>query len=132
MTWNSHYAIDRVELIQNGGVVKSQDLPAGSTDGKLETGISVESDGWVAARLGSSARDSFAQAMWAHTSPVYVEVGGIKSSAAIDSARYFLEQIDTSLSWINTGAKFYTDSHRKEVLDLFAQGRSEYYAIARH
>jgi hypothetical protein len=131
VTWNSHYAIDRVELVQNGNVVKSQDLPAGSTEGKLETSVSVNSDGWIAARLGSSARDSFAQAMWAHTSPVYVEVDAIKSGQSADSARYFVEQIDQSLSWINTGAKFYTNAQRKEVLDLFAEGRAKYDALIR-
>jgi len=35
-----------------------------------------------------------------------------------------VRQIDESLSWLGSGAKFYTDRQRKEVIDLFRQERA--------
>ena len=129
--WKSHYAIERIEVIQNGRAVTSREFPEGSTEGVLDAEVPVATDGWIAARLGSSARDSFAQAIWAHTSPVYVRAGGPPSPERVSDARWFIDRIDESLSWINTGAKFYTDAQRKEVLDLFAQGRDVYREMVR-
>ncbi len=92
----------------------------------LDAEVQIDSDGWLAARLGSSARDSFAQALWAHTSPLYVNAGGTPPPERARDAGWFVDRIDESLSWINSGAKFYTDAQRREVLDLFAQGRDVY------
>ena len=124
--WKSHYAVDRVEIVQNGSAVRTKDFPDGATEGVLDAEVPVAADGWIAARLGSSQRDSFAQALWAHTSPVYIDAGGAAPVERAVAAKFFIDRIDESLSWINSGAKFYTDAQRKEVLDLFAEGRSVY------
>lgn len=124
--WQSHHPIHRIELIQNGSAVERRDFPEGSAGGSLNFELSVASDGWIAARLGSSSRDSFGQALWSHTSPVYLDTGGTPPPERSRDARWFVEQIDESLSWIGSGAKFYTDAQRKEVADLFAQGRDAY------
>ena len=129
--WKSHYAVERVEIVQNGSAVRTGDFPDGATEGVLDAEIPVAADGWIAARLGSSQRDSFAQALWAHTSPVYIDAGGAAPAERVVAAKFFIDRIDESLSWINTGAKFYTDAQRKEVLDLFGEGRSVYEGMAR-
>ncbi len=124
--WKSHYRVERVEIVQDGNPVAAEEFPGGSTEGSFNAEVPVSTDGWIAARLGSSARDSFAQAQWAHTSPVYIDAGGAPPSVRAADARWLVDNIDESLSWINTGAKFYTDAQRKEVLDLFGQGRDIY------
>ena len=124
--WKSHYAVDRVEIVQNGSAVRTKDFPEGAIEGVLDAEVPVAADGWIAARLGSSQRDSFAQALWAHTSPVYIDAGGAAPVERAVAAKFFIDRIDESLSWINSGAKFYTDAQRKEVLDLFGEGRSVY------
>ena len=73
--WQSHYPINRAELIFNGNLVARQIFEQGSTEGHLEGDIAVPADGWVAARLSSDARDSFFQPVFAHTSPIYVKTG---------------------------------------------------------
>jgi hypothetical protein len=124
--WRSHYAVNRIEIIQDGAPVRTRDFDQGSNEGTFDAEVTVDSDGWIAARLGSDSRDSFAQALWAHTSPVYLDSGGRAPSVRADDAQFFVDQIDDSLSWINTGGKFYTDAQRNEVLDLFASGRQIY------
>ena len=37
--------------------------------------------------------------------------------------------IERSLGWVGNKGKFYTDSQRKEVLDLFKQGQAVYRAM---
>ena len=87
--------------------------------------MTAASDGWVAARLWSQARDSFAQPVFAHTSPVYVTTGaaGPEEMAA---AAYFDDAIERSLAWVGSKGKFYTDKQRREVIDLFREGQQVY------
>lgn len=155
VAWLSHYAVERVEIIMNGEVVAARSLPQSDViqswtssqpdrqgrgigepaddahTGILTVEIPVSYDGWISARLCSGVRDSFKQAIWAHSSPVYVRAGGRAPPATGQSARYFVDGIDGALSWINTGAKFYTDTQRKEVVDLFRAGQDVYRKLIR-
>ena len=125
-SWNSHYAVDRVEIVMNGDVVARRDFPEGATSGTLEAELPVEADGWIGARLGSGSRDSFTQPIWAHTSPVYVTGTGVQSEASARSATYFADRIQEGIGWVKTKGRFYTDAQRKEVVDLFKQGQDWY------
>ena len=127
-TWQSHYPIHRAEIIFNGAVVAAESYPSGSKNGALTADLSVPNDGWIAARLFSNARDSFSQPIWAHTSPVYVKTGTTAPERA-EAARWFDDHIEKSLEWVTKKGKFYTDSQRKEVLDLFKQGQAVYKAM---
>ncbi|MBM3956500.1 MAG: CehA/McbA family metallohydrolase [Gemmatimonadetes bacterium] len=129
--WSSHYAVHRVDVIANGSPVHTRSFPDGSARGSFECNVPVGSDGWMAARIGSNSRDSFAQAIWAHTSPVYVDAGGAAPPERAADAAWFARQIDESLSWASSGAKFYTDRQRDEVVDLFRRGRDLYRRLAR-
>ena len=127
-TWKSHYPISRAELLFNGRVVAAESFPGGSTEGRLETDISIPSDGWAAARLSSSTRDSFFQPVFAHTSPVYVRAG-VAGPESKDAARWFDESIERSLEWVRTKGRFYNDNQRREVSDLFREGQRVYRAM---
>ena len=125
VTWKSHYPITVAEVLLNGNVVAHDSFPQGSTGGHLEADVEVPADGWIAARLSSKARDSFLQPIFAHTSPVYVKVGR-DSPEKRDAAAWFDERIERSLDWVGTKGKFYSDSQRREVVDLFRQGQQVY------
>ena len=125
VTWKSHYPVTRAEVLFNGNVVAQESFSRGSVQGHLETDVTVASDGWVAARLSSYARDSFSQPVFAHTSPVYVKAGA-DSPEKKAAALWFDDSIERSLEWVGTKGKFYTDAQRREVADLFRQGREVY------
>jgi hypothetical protein len=138
--WQSHYPVERIEVVMNGKVAGARSLPlerssaddgAAAHAGALAFSVPASSDGWIAARLASSSRDSFNQAIWAHTSPVYMTTGRRSSPERKGSARYFADQIDQALAWTDTGAKFYTDAQRKEVQDLFRAGQDYYRKLTR-
>ena len=124
--WSSHYAVHRVDVVANGAAPYTESFPHGSVRGSFECTVPVTSDGWIAARIGSNSRDSFAQPIWAHTSPVYVDAGGVAPPVRAADAAWFIDRIDESLSWVGSGAKFYADVQRQEVVDLFRQGQDLY------
>lgn len=142
--WQSHYPVERVEIVMSGKVAAARVLPEArgaqttayaseSTpySGTISVAVPASHDGWIAARLASSARDSFNQAIWAHTSPVYVATGRRSGPERKESARYFVDRIGEALTWTNRGAKFYTDVQRKEVQDLFRAGQDFYRKLVR-
>ena len=126
--WESHYPLKQVELVYNGTVVKAESFEEGSTAGLFEADISATSDGWIAARAASDTRDSFAQPVFAHTSPVYLRAG-VDGPEKKEAARWFDREIEGSLEWVNTRGRFYTDGQRKEVADLFREGQNVYRSI---
>jgi hypothetical protein len=131
--WQSHYAVERVEVVSNGEVVaRSAITPAESgRTGHFETEVTAGADGWIAARLSSTHRDSFLQPVWAHSSPVYVRGPGKPASSQSASAKFFVDRIDEAMEWVRKKGKFYTDTQRNEVLDLHRAGQEFYRKLVR-
>jgi hypothetical protein len=124
--WQSHYTVERVEILWNGRVIAGRDLEGSSAKaGELLTDFVVPSDGWLAARLSSHVRDSFFQPVYAHSSPVYV-VAGERAPEQPVAATYFDHAIDDALVYVNQKAKFRNDTQRNEVLTLFREGQEVY------
>ena len=132
ITWASHYPVNRVELIHNGSVVLHApiDSSTGERQGKWAFDLHIDTDGWIAARAFGDARDSFAQAIYAHTSPVYIGTGR-PSGIAQASASYFVRGIDESIEWVKRVGRFTEDEQREEILHLFHKGREVYAGLAR-
>ncbi len=131
VSWKSHYRVHRAEVVSNGEVVARREFPAGSTGGHLSVAVPVDSDGWVAARLGSGSRDSFNQPLWAHTSPVYVSAGGVRGVHTKTASARFAASIDRSLEWVRRKGKYYSDEQRREVAALFREGQEVYKRLAK-
>lgn len=124
--FNSHQPIHRMHLIVNGEVTRAWDRPSGVTAETFRDRVVVPSDGWVAARCYSRARDSFLQELFAHTSPVYLRAGTVNPARARD-AHWFVEQIDEALEiWIGHQFRYANDRQREEVRELFRRGRDVY------
>ena len=85
--------------------------------------------GWVAARAWGRTRNSYDHALWAHTSPVYVR-DAPASAIRATAAAAFIEDIDRSLEWIRTQARFDATSQRDRIVDLFREGRRVYERLA--
>ncbi|MCB0108012.1 MAG: CehA/McbA family metallohydrolase, partial [Caldilineaceae bacterium] len=126
--WQSHYAVQRVELIWNGQVVETLQIPQGATVGALTAEVPARSDGWLAARLSSQVRDSFYQPLFAHTSPVYITTG-IQAPEVAAAARFFDQAIDGALNWVQQRGKFRNAQQRQEVLALFKEGQAVYQTL---
>ncbi len=126
VTWTSHYPVHKVEVISNGRPVHAEEFPEGSTSGAFECSVAVTGDGWIAARIGSDSRDSFAHSIWAHTSPIYLDAGGAVTPERRESADLIVRQIEDSITWLLEDGKFHTDQQREEVFALFREAQERY------
>lgn len=131
LEWCSFYPLDCLEIIWNGQVVKTQILrdKAAQRQGIWQVDVAVEGDGWIAARTVGAARDSFSQAVYAHTSPVYRGTGKPPKQAT-EAAAFFEHQVVTASQAISRYGRFKQDVQRQEVLDLFEAGRKAYAQLA--
>lgn len=136
VTFQSHYAVDAVEVVVDGTVVHRRALDNGGYDagdafnGTVRCRVTADRDGWVAARLWGHSRDSFNQSLYAHTSPTWFSCGR-PSGRQQDSARFFLNSIDESLKWIDTMGRYNSDEQREDVRTIFRRGREVYADLAR-
>jgi hypothetical protein len=91
---SSQFPLDKVEVVFNGKVVASGTLAEDKLSSKLETGVKIPRSGWISLRAqGPGHPDHSGGLLEAHTSPVYVEVGG-KPAASREDAEYFLKWIE--------------------------------------
>ncbi|MCC7354980.1 MAG: CehA/McbA family metallohydrolase [Anaerolineae bacterium] len=129
VSWQSHYPIQRAEVIWNGKVIAAQQFREGSAEGRFKTSVKAQADGWIAARLASQFRDTFFQPVYAHTSPVYV-VTGLRPVEQREAAAQFDTSIEQALAWVNRQGRFQNDKQRNEVVNLFRQGQAVYKGLS--
>ena len=116
-----------MEIVRDGEVIHQQMLDEGKQprEGDWQFDVEVENDGWIATRVYGDARDSFAQPVYAHTSPIYIG-SGLPQHKVKESADFFLRAVETSAELIQRLGRFARDEQREEVLHLFNEGRKVY------
>jgi hypothetical protein len=120
--------LDRVELIVNGRVVHSE--PAeGKTTIEFQTRAPLRGSSWIALRaLGPRHRLILNDTMaFAHTSPVYVTIGGQPVRVA-DDIRFYREWVERLIARTEKSPRFATAERRKEVVSLFQKALAWYQA----
>ena len=123
-----------LEILHNGKVVASA-RPSGPThDAVFDTAIDVERGGWLAARAHGRKMLPYGATWWqqpvfAHTSPVYLEMEG-RPARATESAALFLEQLDYLEKWVDNQANFPAQENRDEALKHIAAAREIYRKLA--
>ena len=128
----SHFPIEKLQLILNR-VVVAEVAPGG--DGRtatLEQSLVAAGSCWVALRvLGDAGADGPAHdlvlggPLFAHTSPVYIDVPGVPLADPA-AAAYFVEWIDRLITMCRTDGRYPDDASRDEVIALFASAREVY------
>ncbi|MBK9170582.1 MAG: CehA/McbA family metallohydrolase [Bryobacterales bacterium] len=117
VTVRSEVPVDRLELIVNGEVRPAREQQT----------IRLDRSAWIAARASGprhrlTLNDTSA---FAHTSPVYVTVGG-RSIRSAEDARYWVQWIDGLMARTAQRGKFASEARKQEVLNLFAKARRVY------
>ena len=99
--------VHTLQIVQEGRVVAQVDDPKGTKHLHLKTSLKLDHHTWLAARAGGPKyynvlphHDCWSRGIFAHTSPVYVAVGGEWWMFDQDTAQYMLTLIDGSLSYI--------------------------------
>jgi len=125
----------RIELIKNGEVIATQaaEQIGGHFEAVLKTKINIGKPCWLAARTPPPpvkdeatparkvAKNELGRDVFAHTSPVYVEIAG---RAHFDSsvAAGILKEMQQNLKFIDEKAVFADATERQRVLDVHRDG----------
>jgi len=102
----SIFPVHTLEIVQHGKVVASTEETRGSRELQLKTSLKVSGNTWLSARCsGPGYRpvphyDGWHRGIMAHTSPIYVAVGGEYHLFDAEIAHYILTLLDGGLSYI--------------------------------
>ena len=134
----SYVPMQRIELMVNGDVVATADAGRGGQHALLEHTITITESCWIALRATGPAHDLVLdpegsvpgepEGVFAHTSPIYVSVGGAPV-ADRDSAAYFVDWIERLIAMSASAGRYPSESERDDVAALFRRGQAYYRAI---
>lgn len=130
----SNLPVDAVEIVSNGVVVASRRNEARSDELILRTRLPIAGSSWIAARARSSAHLPYQTLhidraddipVFAHTSPIYVDVADRPLRSAADAA-FFVTWIDDGIAWLRAEARVSAEPQRTEMISLFERARAVY------
>ena len=126
--------IHTLQLVQQGRVIAQVDAargdaPKGRRRLELRERVRVDGHSWLAARVGGPGygsvlhHDGWQRGIFAHTSPVYLAVGGEWWMFNRDTAEYMLTLIDGCLSYVR-----HTAPRRPDAQTTFHHGEPDHVA----
>jgi hypothetical protein len=114
-----------LQLIHNGKVIrKARAQGKAPYHAKLTYEVRVEQSGWFATRIESATKNELGYQLFAHTSPVYVELAGGKIFD-VDAAQALLKQIEDGQAAIQKQGKFSDPETERNLLALYTQAADE-------
>jgi hypothetical protein len=121
-TASSARELEKLEIVWKGKVLKTAPVIDSGSPLTLEAEIDATETGWVAARAFEKSSSSI---RFAHTSPVYVQVGQDRGIVEED-VKFFLTWLDRESEFYRRLTGFKSESHRQAMLDFFHQARAVY------
>ena len=121
--------LETLSIVGPDGTVA--EVPVTDEDGALTTKVTVTGPGWFAALVrgpGHGENPMLPNGMYAHTSPVHIEVAGNRI-ARLDDAAWCLEWLDHLERMIRTEGTYSTPERMQDVLDVVERGRDFYRSI---
>jgi hypothetical protein len=121
--------VGRLELVGPDGVLASAEAGGGAAPA-IDTAVEVDGSTWLCAVARGPGHPSVpGPVVFAHTSPVWVEVGGrpVRRPA---SARWLLDWLDRFEALLDEHGRFAGDDQRADLAAVVDQARSWYRAIA--
>jgi len=119
-------ALDRLEILFKGRLIKSVSNPEPSQKLVADFESLASETGWVVTRCFEKPA---ATIRFAHTSPVYIQFGRESGVVAAD-ARFFIEWIDREIRFYQEQSGFREDSDRSEMVSFFQKARAVYVKIS--
>jgi len=122
----SNGSLERLEIIFRGRVLKT--IHATNSKGRMvaDFEMSPQESGWLAARCFERPA---ATIRFAHTSPIYIEVGN-KSPVVAADVEYLIEWIDREVEFYQKETRFRKPEDRNALLSFFGAARRVYADLA--
>ena len=113
-----------LELVHNGKVIHKASAKDKLFRASMTYEVRVEGPGWFAVRIAATSKNELGQGLFAHTSPIYVEIAG-KRLFDVEAARAMLQEIETSEAAIRTQGKFTTPAASAQILTLYEEAAKD-------
>jgi hypothetical protein len=117
-------AFSSLELIHNGAVVHQvkPEPRGGHHDAALDFQLKITEPGWVALRIPlESGKNEFDKPLFAHTSPIYIEVGGRRIFRP-EVARQLIAEMEKSMETIKEKGTFANAVELESVMSVYRDG----------
>ncbi len=114
----------RIELLYNGDVINAETTKAKGShfEADLTFTLNVSRSGWIALRIAPDARKNlFGKPLFAHTSPVYIELAGNRLFER-HIAEELISEIKQDIEAIQVNALFADEEERTRVLAVYQAG----------
>ncbi len=122
----AQFPIDRLEVISNGRVIATAEANENRLAAAIDQEVDISQGGWLAVRAtGPGHPDHPIGSQYAHTSPIYVDVGGRPAGSKQD-AEYFLKWIDRLALAVRVRDRIPSDKLRNHVEQQLEQARDVY------
>jgi TolB protein len=128
----SPVAVDHLEIVQNGRVLRAFRLTGDRTSFDGDGELQIPGDGWLVLRAWNEHADPLVLDIYpyATTSPVYLEGFGPRPDARQDAA-YFVTWLDRVIEQAGARSADYNDAReRQSTLDYLGRARAAYAALA--
>lgn len=128
----SPVAVDHLELVQNGKVVKSFTLAGDRRHFDAFGTLQVDQAGWLLLRAWNNGSDPEVLDIYpyATTSPIYLDLPGGLARDPADAA-YFVAWLDRTIADAGRRKDWRTSQERETVLDYLREARERYRAMTR-
>ena len=106
--------INTLQIIQEGKVIASVESKEGTRRLEIKEKVRIDSNTWIGARCGGPEYDglvhydSWERGVFAHTSPIYISVGGEWEMYNEDTFQYMLTMIEGDLAYIRESSGQHT------------------------
>lgn len=112
------FPMGKLELLQNGKVIKTQMAKAAETHLSLTHEVRVAEPAWFAVRIDSRAKNEFDKTIFAHSSPIYVNFRG-QGVFNVEDAFALLKQVEEGQATIKAKGRFSSDEASRKLLALY-------------
>jgi Tol biopolymer transport system component len=127
----SPVAVDHLELVQNGRVVKAFALKGDRRNFDTAGELQVDTGGWLVLRAWNDGSDPQVLDLYpyATTSPIYLDLPGGPSSVPSD-ADYFAAWLDRVIADAGSRTDFRNDRERNATLDYLRNARDRFRSMS--
>jgi hypothetical protein len=125
-TARGRHDFERLQLVHNGKVIQSQPCEKNEVEysARLVREVRIDEPAWFAVRIDTTKKNEFDQRLFAHSSPVYIDLAG-KRVLDIESARSLQQELEGSRETIRRRGQFSTPAARDKVIALYEEAEKE-------
>lgn len=115
--------LERLEILENGQIIKEFNLNNKVNYFRRDFSIKPEKSSWFASRCVAKRKDGILEEHFAHTNPIYVQLGGARIHSPADS-KYFLKWINRLEKFLERHSRWGNKEESARTKDSFDRART--------